>query len=98
MNTLYLFRLHGIILKDSSIIKGDGPRFGGLLDASCGGVFLCFPLNSLLTIYLWVCLHLYMEAFGLVYLCGLFFLKNSMTQSVITLFSSDNPQNPLGTQ
>lgn len=72
MSTLYLYRFYGIILKDSSIIKGDGLRFGGLLAAGCCGVFLCFPLNSLLTIYLWVCLHLCMEAFGLVYLCGLF--------------------------
>lgn len=97
MSTLYLFPFYGIFLKDSSIIKGDGLRFGGLVGAGCG-VCLCFLLNSLLTVYLWICLHLYMEAFRLVYLCGLFFLKNSMTQSVIILFSSDSPQNPLGTQ
>lgn len=34
------------------------------------------------------------EAFGLVYLRGLFLLKNSMTQSVITLFSSDSHRTP----
>lgn len=38
-----------------------------------------FPLNSLFAIFFWVylciCLHLYMEAFALVYLCGLFLLK-----------------------